>query len=292
MHHQRNLRAGALALAIASTVCHSQAGSFTGIGADSAALLTTLTDFRTAIGGANNGANNALGTTLTTGRREINWDAAALPQNMPASFFNQSTDFNGQAGSRRGAVFSTSGSGFLVSANVASGAGFKFNNLEVAYETQFTLNSANRLFAANGAAELDATFTLPNAPGTVAGVNAFGAIFTDVDLANLTKIELFDASNALLASAFAPVNDGGLSFVGIQLDPGQFAARVHITSGNLALGVGNLDGLGNDVVAMDDFIYSEPLDLAAVPEPEEWAAFAGAGCVLAGIFRRLRRQRS
>lgn len=292
MHHQINLRAGALALALASTLGSGQAGSFSGIGADSAALLPTLTDFRTAIGGANNGANNALGTTFTTGRREINWDAGALPQAMPASFFNQSTDFNGQAGSRRGATFSTSGSGFLVSANVTSGTGFKFNNLEVAYETQFVLNSANRLFAANGSAELDATFSLPNTPGTVAGVNSFGVIFTDVDLASLTKIELFDASNTLLASAFAPVNDGGLSFVGIQLDPGQFAARVHITGGNLALGAGNLDGLGNDVVAMDDFIYSEPADLTAVPEPEEWAAFAGVGCLLGGVYRRLRRQRA
>ncbi len=292
MYHHRNLRAGALALAIATTLSPSQAGSFSGIGADSAALLTTVADFRTAIGGANNGANNTLGTTLTNGRREINWDAAALPQAMPASFFNQSTDFNGQAGSRRGALFTTSGSGFLVSANVASGAGFKFNNLDVAYETQFTLNSANRLFAANGSAELDTTFALPNAPGTAAGVTAFGAVFTDVDLANLTKIELFDANNTLLASAFAPVNDGGLSFVGIQLDPGQVAARVHITAGNLALGAGNLDGVGTDVVAMDDFIYSEPTALSAVPEPDEWAAIAGAGCLLGGVFRRLRRKQS
>lgn len=292
MHTPQTIRLGAIAVAITSITASIQAGVFAGIGDSTAELATTVSDFRTAIGGANNGANNALGTTFTTGRREINWDAGALPQNMPATFFNQSTDFNGQAGSRRGATFSTSGSGFLVSANVPSGAGFKFNNLEVAYETQFVLNSANRLFAANGAAELDATFSLPNSPGTAAGVNAFGVIFTDVDLANLTKIELFDASNTLLASAFAPVNDGGLSFVGIQLDPGQFAARVHITSGNLALGVGNLDGLGSDVVAMDDFIYAEPASLAAVPEPEEWAAFAGAGCLLGGIYRRLRRQRS
>ena len=180
---------------------------FTGSGATSADILASVDAFRAAIGGANNGANNALGTLFTTGRREINWDAAALPVNMPANFFN--------ANSRRGAEFSTPGLGFDVSQNVA---GSEFTEINAAYPSEFTVFSANRLFAPRDATATDTKFFLPNFPTTAAGVQAFGAVFTDVDLANLTKIELFDASNTLLASAFAPVNNGGLSFVGIQLD--------------------------------------------------------------------------
>ena len=138
-------------VAVALTVT-ARAGVFSGIGSSSAdvSLSTPVTGFRTAIGGANNGANNALGTEFTTGRREINWDAGALPTAMPADFFNVT--------SRRGAVFSTSGSGFQVSVNLAGDPTSKFGNLEAGYATEFSLFSANRLFAAVGSVNLDATF--------------------------------------------------------------------------------------------------------------------------------------
>jgi hypothetical protein len=102
----------------------------------------------------------------------------------------------------------------------------------------------------------------------------------DVDLANVSGIELYDQADTLLASAFAPLNGGGLSFVGITLDPGQQAARVRVISGNLALGAAALDTVSQDVVAMDDFIYSEPTAFTAVPEPGEYAAF---GAVAEGL---------
>ena len=272
----------AATLATAFTLT-SQAGIFTGIGSSSSdpLLSTSVTDFRNTVGTVNNGANNTLGTVFTSGRREINWDAGALPTAMPANFFN--------VNSRRGAVFSTSGTGFQVSVNSDTDPARKFGNLDASYVTEFSLFSPKRLFAAAGSVTLAATFFQPNVTAQSASITGFGAVFADVDLANTTKLELLSSSGAVLASGFAPVNDKGLSFLGLTLDAGQVATSVRITAGNLALGAGHLDDATHDVVAMDDFIYSEPQAFTAVPEPQEWAAFAGGACVLLGVARKLRR---
>ena len=75
------------------------------------------------------------------------------------------------------------------------------------------------------------------------------------------------------------VADGSLSFLGVSFNAGEQVGRVRITSGNAALGAAINDnpGGGIDVVAMDDFIYSEP-----VPEPSALilCAFGFAGCLL------------
>lgn len=265
---------------------------FTGAGANAAAIQAAVDNFRNAVGSPNNGANNPLGVIHAGGRREINWDAPILPGNpMPPDFFNRSLDFNGQVGSRRGAEFTTPGSGFLVSQNTSPGdPNRKFGDIDVSYESEFQLFSNNRLFGINSSTLMDTYFYLPNVPSQVAAVNAFGVVFTDVDLSNSAGIWLYDESNVLLASAFAPVADKGLSFVGIQLDPGLWATRVRIQSGTLKLGPGNVDDMNMmwDVVAMDDFIYSEPM---LVPEPATAGALAAA--VLAGLgawtVRRRRR---
>ncbi len=81
-------------------------------GANPAAITGTRDAFRDAVGGGNAaGANGSFGGL----RREINWDGVpngfADPNLLPANFFN--------ANSPRGAVFSTPGTGFLVSANGA-----------------------------------------------------------------------------------------------------------------------------------------------------------------------------
>ena len=270
-----------------ATSAHADGGSlfgsstlFTGSGATSGDILASVDAFRAAIGGVNNGANNALGTLFTTGRREINWDAGALPANMPANFFN--------ANSRRGAEFSTPGLGFDVSQNVA---GSEFGDINATYPGEFTVFSANRLFAPREATATDTKFFLPNFPTTAAGVQAFGAVFTDVDLAGVTGIELYGAGNQLLASAFAPARDKGLSFVGLLLPSGALATSVRLINGNTALGANNNDGADirgffRDVVAMDDFIFSEP---SAVPEVSQFmpAGLLGIGVGLV-VWRRQR----
>jgi hypothetical protein len=60
---------------------------------------------------------------------------------------------------------------------------------------------------------------------------------------------------------FVPPFNNGLSFLGV-IFTDQLISQVQIISGNVPLG-GASDGGGIDIVAMDDFLYSEP---AVVPE--------------------------
>jgi hypothetical protein len=96
-------------------------------------------------------------------------------------------------------------------------------------------------------------------------VSGFGAVFTDVDLANTTGLDFFGASNQSLFSAFVPAGDtpnASLSFLGAIANAGEHIARVRITTGNRP--GGPPQNANVDVVLMDDFIYADPL---AVPEP-------------------------
>jgi hypothetical protein len=94
-------------------------------------------------------------------------------------------------------------------------------------------------------------------PGSSTGatVDGFGAVFTDVNDANSTKIDYFDVNGELLCSRNVlpgPTPRGSLSFLGVGFDtPDVF--QVRITSGNRVLSVP-----ARDVVVMDDFIYGEP----------------------------------
>jgi hypothetical protein len=107
---------------------------------------------------------------------------------------------------------------------------------------------------------MDVIFFVPSTPRK-ATVNGFGAVFTDVDRADSTKIEYFGAGNKLLFRYFVPnVSNSkeSLSFLGVLFDQGERVYRVRITSGNAPLSFNNNDGGAKDIVAMDDFIYGEP----------------------------------
>jgi hypothetical protein len=162
-------------------------------------------------------------------------------------------------------------------------AGF-FGN--ATYST-FSAFSALRLFSPVESNITDVTFTLPGSPTTPAYVTGFGAVFSDVDLADTTSIEFFDLSGApLIASGWSvPTSPGGLSFLGVIFDAGEQIGRVRITTGNTAPGP-NESGVV-DVVMMDDFLYSEPQ--TAIPEPTSMLL---VGASLAGLVSVVRKRRS
>jgi len=225
---------------------------FSAAGPNAAAVQATVDAFRAQLGGGSvAGANGSFGGI----RREINWDGVpdqfSAPNNMPANFFNLN--------SPRGAVFSTPGTGFQVSAN-AGVAPVRFDNINPTYSSIFQTFSPQRLFTAVGSNILDVNFFVAGT-NTPASVSGFGSIFTDVDL-NLTTIEFFNTSGNSLGVFSVPAANNGLSFLGVFFDAGERIGRVRITNGNVALGPN--DAPNADVVAMDDFIYSEP---AEVPEP-------------------------
>jgi hypothetical protein len=147
-----------------------------GSGANVAGITAIRDTFRTDLGGGNVAGANGLFSDATGARREINWDgvpdARSDPNALPADFFNVT--------SPRGAVFSTPGSGFLVSATAASGTPVRFGTLQANYPNDFAAFSAERLFTATGSNVMDVNFFLPGTttPATVSGV---GAIVSDVD---------------------------------------------------------------------------------------------------------------
>lgn len=232
-------------------------------------------------GGTVAGPNGSFGGM----RREINWDGVpgtlAAPNMLPANFFN--------VNSPRGVVFSTSGTGFQVSATSASGTPVAFGNINPSYPNTFSAFTPERLFTALGSNVVDVSFFVPGTT-TPALTRGFGAAFSDVDLANTTSLQFFDRLGASLGIFFVPATAGTqtFSFLGVSFATA-IVARVRITNGNFALGAGVNDGGGTDLVVMDDFLYSEPT-IAAVPESGAGTAgllTLGAMALAGGMRRRL-----
>jgi hypothetical protein len=225
-------------------------------GASPASIQATVDAFRAALG-----PNNGVGGSFETGRREINWDgvpdAFASPNDLPADFFN--------ATSPRGLelVALPGGTGFRVSADNSNPTAtpVEFADLDLSFAAIFGFFSAQRLFTSICSTAFEVEFRLPgtDTPATVAG---FGAVFTDVDAVGATRLTYYDASDAELVEVVVPValGDETLSFAAVHYDGEAPIARVRIQSGDEPLGFCN-GGFG-DRVAMDDFLYGEP-----VPEP-------------------------
>jgi hypothetical protein len=205
--------------------------------------------FRALLGDPLNGATPG---AQPAGRREINWDG--VPANFtdndafPGDFFNTR--------SPRGAVFTTPGPGFRVSAkNLA--------DVDPSYAGQFNFFSPQKTFAVTGSTVMTAEFQVPGSP-TPAVVRGFGVVFADVDRQGSAALEFFGPGGSL-GRFEAPVRSGDspLSFLGVVFQDA-VVTSVRIVSGRAPLGAGVKDisdGGSQDLVVMDDFLYSEPKPL-------------------------------
>lgn len=266
---------------VAAVPAHAGIIVFTsGAGANPAAIQGSVDAFRVFIGGGNvAGANGSFGGV----RREINWDGVpdlfSQPNNLPPGFFNSN--------SPRGVVFSTAGTGFLTSADASNPTSTPtlFSDLNASYAGVFQTFSAERLFGVTGSNEMDVNFFVPGT-ATPATVSAFGAVFVDNTFSTVPNCALLEAfnGNTSLGSFCAPVTtSGGLSFLGLATTGQDTITRIRIHLGTGTLGT--TQASTNEIVVMDDFIFSEPRN--PVPEPAT-SALTLAGLASAALLARRR----
>jgi hypothetical protein len=225
-------------------------------GANAAAITATNAAFEEEVGTVN--------CPAMSGCRRIVWDGVPDVRSDPA--FMPEGQFRGA-----GALFTTPGTGVQVSAddNSADGPPFDdpdqidFSGINATYLGQFQAFSPQRLFTSIGSNLIDTRFVVAGTD-TPADTNAFGVVFSDVDVAGPTTMQYFAPDGSSLGTFTVPATPGPetFSFLGVIFDAGERIARVRITQGNAALAA-TANEPPADLVVTDNFVLGEPL--AQVP---------------------------
>jgi uncharacterized protein (TIGR03118 family) len=257
---------------------------FTGVGGTNTSTTAgtanaALTNFKTAIGGSNNG-----GTAVpqANGFRTINWDGVPLNGNDPG-FSDTVIDPGHVVGipinrfQERGAQFD---SVYPVSGPASATDPSTFSTVNPSVAGLFPAFSPANTFAMFNDNTIDVSFVLASAHTTTpvpAATRGFGAIFRNVAVAGATSIEYFNGDESL-GKFFAPVGAAGQAeFLG-ELFSSPIVTRVHIILGTDVLF--SFDGThftagpqpddpvhGHNLVVADDFAYAEPVALSAGQSP-------------------------
>ena len=226
-------------------------------------LTPSFEAFRNVLGGPNNG--NEPISNPAGGHRQINWDAPAevLPFDMPGDFFAATVT--------RGIKFETAD--YTNTFRVSNGPSFdvvpsvednQFDTVVGASQAaQFVPFSPSRLFAPYEDNVLVVKFVNVGDINEKATVSGFGAVFTDVNSDDTTKMEFFTKEGCLLATEYVRPQSNGLSFVGAYFGSAEIAS-VKITLGTLA--IDDVEEAkyfrGAEVVVLDDLLYGEPQPVA------------------------------
>lgn len=215
--------------------------------AASGEVQSKIDEFRTLLG--------PLNTTLgaTSGRREINWDGVPdqlLNKTLPSDFFNPVGD-NAVAARQRGLAYDATGN-FQVSNT-------SFAHVNAAAAAQFTPFSGDKTFASVSRALWEIKFQVPGQ--TTAGwVKGFGAVFSDVDIDGSTSLEFFNEETSL--GKFSVPKSGAsskFSFLGVYFQNDKITNIKVSHNGKLDDGKNDISNGGtDDLIVLDDFIYSEP----------------------------------
>jgi len=193
----------------------------------------------------------------TSGRREINWDG--VPDSLegkalPDDLFNP-VGSGATVSMQRGLTYDPNGGTFMVSSN-------NFSDINNDASSNFSAFSGNKTFSNVGAAKWPVSFQKAGTDAS-ASVQGFGAVFSDVDEGNTTSLELFNGTKSI-GKFFVPAHDNtsSFSFLGVYFKNSEHITKVLVThDGFLAEGTKDVsDGGTRDLIVLDDFIYSEPLE--------------------------------
>ena len=191
---------------------------------------------------------------------QIDWDGAAVPFDLPFDFFNTNLP--------RGIIFNATDLKFAVS-NPPSGADDRFSSINAKAARDFITFSRPRLFTPTLDNVLGITFRIPGSSKN-ATVEAFGAVFVDVDKKRTTYIVAYDTHGCVITAIPVLPKKDGLSFAGFKVigvhtlhegikEVPASVAKVVIKLGNRAIsGTGASNFKFGDIVVLDDLLYSEP----------------------------------